>query len=244
MHVFNIFALTRFFFFSPHQGLRISVILCAFFVTIGSGLRCLSNEPDVATSLIHIGQFIIGLGGPVGQASATVLSSTWFPPKQRTTATAVASLASYVGTAISFKIGPCFVTDISKVSTNKTSPQYHDATKNISKEIMNLLYFEFGAGSVLLLLVLVFFPAKPPRPPSITAAVERTDYKNGLKQLLQNKQFQLIAFLYGITSGVYSAWCSDLALNLEAFGIDNDKASWFGFWAVIAGAASGIILSL
>ncbi len=219
-----------------------SVILCAFFITIGTGLRCLSNEPSTATILIHMGQFILGLGGPVAQASATVLSSTWFPPKQRTTATAVASLASYVGTSISFVIGPRFVTDIEKIKNNSSNTS--DVTKQISSEIMNLLYFEFGVGCFLLFMVLVYFPAKPPLPPSITAALERVDYKHGLLQLLKNRQFQLIAFLYGITSGVYSAWCSDLALNLSAYNIDNDEASWFGFWAVVAGSASGIILSL
>eukprot|EP00794_Sanderia_malayensis_P018065 gene18065-19874_t len=225
------------------KGLRTSTVLCAFFIAIGSGLRCLSNEPSTSTVLIHIGQFLLGIGGPVAQSSGTVLSSTWFPPKQRTTATAVASLASYMGTAISFVIGPRFVTDIDVVpKINGTYP--NNVRKQISGEIMNLLYVEFGIACFLLLLVLLFFPAKPPVPPSVTAALERVDYKHGLKQLIRNKQFQLIAFLYGITSGVYSAWCSDLALNLSEYNIDNNEASWFGFWAVIAGSVSGIILSL
>lgn len=225
-------------------GLRISVLLCSACIAVGCGLRIISSEPNVATPLIHMGQFVIGLGGPIGQSSATIISSTWFPPHQRTTATAIASLASYVGTAISFVIGPRFVTDVEHLNLNSSDPLYPLITQKVGKEIMNLLYLEFGLGCFFFLLVLFTFPDKPPLPPSTTAALERLDFKKGLNQLIRNPQFQLIAFLYGITTGVYSAWCSDLALNLSAYKIDNDEASWFGFWAVVAGAVSGIILSL
>ena len=223
-------------------GLRISVLLCSASVAIGCCLRILSSEPDVATPLIHMGQFVIGIGGPVAQSSATVISSTWFPANQRTTATAIASLAAYVGTAISFVIGPSFVTDVEHL--NITSATRQHVIQKVGGEIMNLLYLEFGLACLFFILVLFTFPAKPPSPPSTTAALERLNFTHGLKQLFSNPQFQLIAFLYGITTGVYSAWCSDLALNLTAYGIDNNEASWFGFWAVVAGAASGIILSL
>ena len=226
------------------SGLRIATLLCSACIAVGCCLRIISSDSHVATPLIHMGQFVIGLGGPVGQSSATVISSTWFPPHQRTTATAIASLAAYVGTAISFVIGPRMVTDIEKFRVNATNSSYGDITKQISKEIMNLLYLEFGIGCLLFFLVLFTFPAKPPLPPSTTAALERLNFKQGLKQLLKNPQFQLIAFLYGITTGVYSAWCSDLALNLSAYSIDNDEASGLGFWAVVGGAISGIILSL
>lgn len=224
------------------KGLRVPVLLCSASIAVGCGLRIISSESDTATPLIHMGQFVIGLGGPVGQSSATVISSTWFPAKQRTTATAVASLAAYVGTAISFVIGPAFVTDIEKLTGNSTTQP--NVGQKIGKEIMNLLYLEFGIACIFFVLVLFTFPAKPPLPPSTTASLKRLNFTQGLKQLFRNPQFQLIAFLYGITTGVYSAWCSDLALNLSAYDISNDEASWFGFWAVVAGAASGIILSL
>ena len=220
------------------------MLLCGFFIMLGSGLRCITHVPDVATPLVHIGQFLIGLGGPVAQSSATLLSSTWFPPNQRTTATAVASLASYMGTALSFIIGPQFVEDVENFHITKDHPMYHNVTMKLTNEVMNLLYLEFGISAFFFLLLVVSFPAKPRLPPSATAAIERIDYKDGLKRLLGNPQFQLIAFLYGITTGVYSAWCSDLALNLTAFKITNDTAAWLGFWAVVAGSMSGIILSL
>lgn len=52
-----------------------------------------------------IGQFFNGLAGPVTQAGPPVLSSLWFPPSQRTTATALSSLTGSLGIAVSFLIG-------------------------------------------------------------------------------------------------------------------------------------------
>jgi len=63
-----------------------------------------------------VGQFFNGLAGPVTQAGPPLLSSIWFPPNERTTATALASLAGSLGVAISFIIGPSSVKEISPIS--------------------------------------------------------------------------------------------------------------------------------
>ena len=211
-------------------------------MVVGSGLRCITSNTKYATPLIHLGQILIGFAGPVGQASATVLSSTWFPSSQRTTATAIGSLASYCGTAVSFLAGPHLIEDYDRLK-----PHYihtDELMKKLSNQIMRYLYIQLGVCGLLFLLVLVSFPNKPPKPPSATATLERVDFKSGLKQLFFNRQFQLIAFAYGLTTGVYSAWCSDLAINLHQFNIDDETAGYLGFWAVIAGAVSGVSLSL
>lgn len=213
-------------------------------LVVGSGLRCITPDPKYATPLIHCGQIIIGFAGPVAQASATALSSVWFPSNQRTTATAVASLASYCGTALSFVTGPAVITDFGDYSISEAHTKYAPLIEKISKEIMHYLYVQTGICVVLLILVLVTFPKKPPKPPSATANLERMDFKEGLKKLFFNPQFQLIAFAYGLTTGVYSAWCSDLAINLKSFNMNDKTAGYLGFWAVIAGSVSGISLSL
>lgn len=186
----------------------------------------------------------VGLGGPVAQAAATVLSSTWFPPNQRTTATAIGSLASYTGTALSFVMGPHLVEDIDKYHLTPINPKYPAKVEMLTHQVMRLMYIHFGINGGLLLLACFTFSSKPPKPPSPSATLERVDFKDGLIKLMKNPQFQLIAFAYGLTTGVYSAWCSDLALNLKQFNIEDETSSWLGFWAVIAGALSGITLSL
>lgn len=59
--------------------------------------------------LIHGGQFLNGLAGPTLMSAGPLLSTTWFAPDQRATATAVASLVGYLGAACSFLIGPLAV---------------------------------------------------------------------------------------------------------------------------------------
>lgn len=75
------------------------------------------------------GQLLNGLAGPVTQAAPTLLSSTWFPSEQRTTATAVAALCSSLGVAISFVIGPLVVTDI-KLELDSMRPDKGNLTRN------------------------------------------------------------------------------------------------------------------
>ena len=55
--------------------------------------------------LIHIGQFLNGLAGPIAMGGPPALSAEWFVPEQRTTATAIASVANTMGNAVSFILG-------------------------------------------------------------------------------------------------------------------------------------------
>jgi len=225
-------------------GLRKAVLILCVCLVIGTGLRCITPNPGPATWLIHSGQIVMGCVSPIYFSAGTLLSSTWFPPHQRITATAIASLASCTGTALSFVIGPHLVDDIDNSHLTPDDPGYKKEVHRLSQQVMKMLYIHFGVAVGLLLLTLFTFPAKPPKPPSATATMERVDFKSGLCKLLKNPQFQLIAFAYGLTTGVYSAWFSDLALNLKQFDIGDETSSWLGFWAIMAGSVSGITLSL
>ena len=55
--------------------------------------------------LMHAGQALNGLAGPVAMAAPPAVSAIWFPPDQRTTATAVGTLFGMMGTAVGFFLG-------------------------------------------------------------------------------------------------------------------------------------------
>ena len=59
--------------------------------------------------LNHVGLFLNGLAGPVAMSAPPLISAVWFPPGQRTTATAVTALSAYYGLSFSFVIGPILV---------------------------------------------------------------------------------------------------------------------------------------
>ena len=46
-------------------------------------------------------------------------------------------------------------------------------------------FVEFGWSALLFLIVLLYLPARPALPPSLTAATERTSFKKGLLRLFR-----------------------------------------------------------
>ena len=229
-------------------GLRLTMILAAGLQFFGAALRCFpTNRNTTATVLIHCGQFIIGLAG--GMSPAALISSTWFPPNQRTTATAISTVASYIGTALGFIISPAFVDDVKDSNIPKVDNHYRLNGTQVNmykRQINNLLYVEAGLQFVIFVAIVIYYPAKPKKPPSLSAAKERVDFKNGIKKLFTNYNFLLLATIFGASTGVYGGWCSVLYQNLSEYGISvNAKfAGWLGFVAVISGSFSGVSFSL
>ncbi|XP_078342231.1 solute carrier family 49 member 4 homolog isoform X2 [Oculina patagonica] len=235
-------------------GVRASTLLMATVNFIGAGLQAIPlSNLQTQTWLIHLGAIFNSVGGPVEMALGPLISATWFPPHQRTTSTALASLSAYVGMGLSFIIGPLLVPDVGNhSSTIGESIDYIKIRNNMShsqlmylkEKIMHLMYIELGAAALILLVVIVYFPSKPKLPPSVTATVDRLDFKYGFKRLICNKQMWLLLFINGVIVGVYTCLVSILDLNLSQFGIGEKTAGWLGFGASMAGIVAGISLSV
>lgn len=55
--------------------------------------------------LMNLCAILNGIAGTVPFAGPALVANTWFPPQQRTTATAVSSVFNYGGVAMAFVIG-------------------------------------------------------------------------------------------------------------------------------------------
>ena len=44
-------------------------------------------------------------------------------------------------------------------------------------------FIECGFSVLVFLIIMVYFPAKPPLPPTVSASIERVDFKVGVKVL-------------------------------------------------------------
>ncbi|CAL1547874.1 unnamed protein product [Lymnaea stagnalis] len=241
------YILSGFFFFWLLQvkGLRWSVLSSSFLLAVGTVLRILTSEPQTATVLIHMGQFLCGMAGPIAMGSPALLSSVWFPPQERVTATSIGSSSGILGVAVSFIIGPAII-DWYMDAFNRTH-----ATNDVKTEVDQLavakalrinleqqgisqyMYYECAWSCSLFLLVLCYFPSKPDRPPSASASMERSSYWSGLWSLRNKTYFLIVAFTYGVAGGVLNAWYSVLSVNLRPLGVSENKAGWIGFYSTV-----------
>ncbi|KAK3600741.1 hypothetical protein CHS0354_017030 [Potamilus streckersoni] len=245
------------------KGLRPACLLAMGFTALGTVLRCITYKQPAASWLIHTGQFLNGLCAPVAGALPPVLSSTWFPVHERATATAISSGISILGIAVSFIIGPFMVPSIH--AGNGTAPVIENVTARARidekgpdkgytiyseasleqqrEDMMRLLYVECGWSILVFLLMLVYFPSKPPKPPTISASIERMDIKTGILKLIRCSQFWLIGLAYGISLGVYYCWQGILDVDLSPHGISQNETGWLGFYSIVGGGIAGILVS-
>ena len=151
-------------------------------LAVGMGIRCfVPSEPGSKwVALIHLGHILIGAVGPLALISPPRLSSVWFPPKQRTFATAMMVMAQSVGTALAFIIIP-YITQHYSIHT--------------------MLYVQAELGLFAALLASIYFPPRPDTPPSQSATMERTNFWSSLKALMCNRSFIVLAVSGGLIAG-------------------------------------------
>uniref|UniRef100_A0A3P9L4T1 Solute carrier family 49 member 4 n=1 Tax=Oryzias latipes TaxID=8090 RepID=A0A3P9L4T1_ORYLA len=225
------------------KGLRVSLLLSAFFMLLGAGLRSVPL-PDMHLRrwLIHGGQLLNGLAGPTTMSAGPYLSTTWFAPDQRATATAVASLFCYLGGAASFLVGP-LVVPAPNVSQTVNGVAAAVSDNSIQDRIQLILYAELAAVGVLFAAIFFFFPSWPPIPPSVAAASQRLSYRSSICRLLSNLRFLMVALAYAVPTGVIAGWTGVLDMVLTPAKVSQVDAGWIGFWSTIGGCVFGVAMA-
>ncbi|NXJ03744.1 DIRC2 protein, partial [Odontophorus gujanensis] len=225
------------------KGLRVTVLLTSSLMVLGAGLRCVPvSDLELRKKLIHGGQLLNGLAGPTVTNAAPFLSTTWFSPDERATATAIASMLSYLGCAGAFLVGPLVVPSPNGTSSHLPLVSLSN-TEHIKDRIEAVLYAEFGMVSLIFSAALAYFPSRPPFPPSVAAASQRLSYRRSFCRLLSNFRFLMIALAYAIPLGVFSGWSGVLDLILTPVHVSQVDAGWIGFWSIVGGCVVGIAMA-
>nr|XP_023700396.1 disrupted in renal carcinoma protein 2 [Paramormyrops kingsleyae] len=223
-------------------GLRSSLLLSTLLMVVGSGMRIIPlQDLYLRRWLIHGAQLLNGLGGPTLMSAGPLLSTTWFAPDQRATATAVASLVCYLGSASSFLIGPLIVP--APNDTQVVDKGISQDINHIKDRIQLVLYAEFGMITVLFVAVLLYFPSRPPVPPSVAAASQRLSYRSSICRLLSNVRFLMIALAYSVPTGVAAGWSGVLDMVLTPAKVSQVDAGWIGFWSIVGGCVFGVAMA-
>lgn len=231
-----------------------SALISVSVQVVGVCIQLIPVKSAIRTGLITAGEFLISIAVPAVQnVGVLVLSATWFPPNERMTATAIATLASYLGSAASYVVGPNLVPDVEYGNITYQAGHGIDIDKlrrNMSQEHMHLLLkrideyllLEAVMIGILFFAVWIYFPAKPPSPPSLSSAAGRVEFIPGAKLLLRNRHFWLLLLVFSVSNGVNWGWSSVQDLIFSGVGIDQKTAGWLGFWANVA-SLLGILFS-
>ncbi|XP_052462455.1 solute carrier family 49 member 4-like [Carassius gibelio] len=222
------------------KGLRASLLLSAFFMLLGAVLRSVPlKDLHYRRWMIHGGQLLNGLAGPTIMSAGPLLSTTWFAPDQRATATAIASLIGYLGSACAFLIGPLAV----PAPNGTAGSTIYWNQNHIGDRIQFVLYAEVGMIAALFVAVLLYFPSRPPMPPSVAAASQRLSYRSSICKLLSNMRFLMIALAYSVPTGVVAGWAGVLDMILTPAKVSQVDAGWIGFWSIVGGCVFGVAMA-
>jgi len=216
-----------------HRSLRLSVLFGSLAIWLGAMLRCLplvlpSLPLKAFPYLAYIAACLTSLGGPVAMAGCLSVSANWFPPSERNFATSVGQMFNALGLGFSFVLSflilpgegdetPEGIADESKNGTDcsNSSLTLDDLSPVDSyNSLMTLQYVHAGITSVVLFLAVLYFPSKPAKPPSNSAAEERTNFREGFSQLARSRDAWLILVAYAFPQCLIQLWQSMMVVNL------------------------------
>ena len=219
-------------------GLRPAALTMSFCVALGTALRSSSSEETPFTASAFTCAILNGIAGIMSMAAPPYLSAQWFPPEQRATATSLPVVCLGLGGALSLVVGPRLVRLPGGANPN-TDPEA--ARFNI----MLLMDVETGVSAVLFLAVLLYFPSRPPLPPSVSAASPPPAgaFWQALRQAARAPDLLRLVLAYAVPGGVQAAYFAVLDTSVSPLGMTREQAGWLGFWAGIASCVFTLLVA-
>jgi len=132
---------------------------------------------------------------------------------------------------------------------NDTCPPMDPAAKAlITSRVDVLMYLEFGLIAACFLAIVVHFPSKPKRPPSVSSSVERMDFLPGLKRICVNRNALLSTVAFSLFNGLIASWYSVMNITFAhlPLGHEDDKdriIGYIGLWAIVGNSVAAILVS-
>jgi FLVCR family MFS transporter len=201
-----------------------------------------------------------GLGGAWLTFGGPIMSEMWFPSHERTTATAIASIAPYTGSALGFVLGPAIV----------GSPAITSAAR---RAVFRLFYGEAALCVGCALMCFAYFPDRPLRPPSVAALAKRnaeeslgavqddplyvdeagdtsstgvSNFPTGLSAFFvcdpKVGKYWVISLSMAVPLGIFQGWNSTLFSCLKPLDVTQQEASWLGFFTTVVGCLSSVLV--
>lgn len=175
-------------------GMKVTIVCGTLFILIGAWIRCFIIFTGFTP--FYVGSFIAALGQPFLMNLPSKVASNWFGDKERATASSLGALSVFIGAMLSF-----------------TLPQLifaNDYSQNLEqgrRDFCMFLMIQTLLISVFTIPALSFVKEEPPSPPSIVANDTNNDMglKEGLKELVTNKNYILMFLIYLLIYGIHAS---------------------------------------
>ena len=205
----------------------------------------LSVPELIFTIICNLCAILNGIAGILLCSTPPAISAAWFPPRERATATSIGQVLNCFGGGLVYLIAGIIVkTDHTQSSScsvqNSSQPQpainQTEDSEIYRTELTTYLYTLAGPPFLLLLLVLLYFPSKPARPPSRSSQLEKNTALTGFLTLLKNPQAWLILLVNSISSGVPGTWMAMMVTNLTKVESEGQCLSeeWINIVALVS----------
>ena len=118
------------------------------------------------------------ISGPIAMSAPMTISALWFPPHERTRATSIGQMFNALGVGVSYLLGNLIV-------SREETEDMED--RDAEHDIMILLSLYSAVSTLIFIAVILYYPSKPPLPPSRSGGEERTSLTAGWMDLVKNK---------------------------------------------------------
>ncbi|XP_054438176.1 solute carrier family 49 member A3 [Pteronotus mesoamericanus] len=210
-------------------GLRWATVLGAWLNFVGSVFRALPCMPFRASepfAFLLGGQSLCALAQSLVIFSPAKLAALWFPEHQRATANMIGTMANPLGVLVANLLSPALV------------------KKEDDIPVMLGIYM-VPAGLACLLATACLWESVPPTPPSAGAAQSTSEgFLDGLKLLLRNKAYVILAVCFGGGVGIFSSFSALLEQVLCVEGYSNEFAGLCGALFIVFGILGALGLGL
>jgi MFS family permease len=168
---------------------------------------------------VIISQVGIAIGQPFLLNAMTTVAARWFPLKERATASGLGSLAMYFGIILGMVLTPLLV-----IQSGMRS--------------MLMTYGIISGIATVVFLVLV-----KERPPVPTGQEERSLVFDGLKSMLQRKNYILLLVIFFFGLGIFNAVATWIEEIVRPRGFSATEAGMAGGLMIFGGLAGAAIIS-
>ena len=214
-------------------GTRTPVLLGVGAMLVCNVLRMCARDSSLGSvALVHVSCILDALAGPVSMAAASKLAEDWFPPMERTTATAIAALSNPCGTIFVYALLPLLCPEPDAASMQR----------------MNACILCLTAVNCA--MALRYFPAFPRVAPSASSEHSRAtggaqltsaQLLSSWGRLLRNRTYVAIVVTYGLWAGLFSPAGALLTSNLGQLDASLSLVGWVGAAANGASAILGVL---